>query len=232
VNAVATHDGFTVADLVAYAAPVGGGHPQRSSNGGLEGPTADAHVVAVRRRRQRALLGTVLCAQGVPMIAAGDELGRTQGGVADAYTLEPDEWGVPWPEADWDLAAWTAAAVALRHEHPVLRRDRWVAPVDAAVHWMSPAGVELDRHDWDHADLGGLQVVLREDGDGHDDPGAVLVLVAVHGQVSFELPRGRWRIALDAARDRPLRPADRPLAPARLALDGPGLVVAVAAPPE
>jgi glycogen operon protein len=230
INAVATHDGFTVADLVTYAVPVDGGHGQRSSNGGLEGPTADAAVRAVRRRRQRALLATVALAQGVPMLCAGDEVGRTQGGVADGYTLEPERWGVPWPEADWDLAAWVAAAIALRHDQRVLRRDRWVAPTDPEVLWSAPDGVRLEDGDWDHADLGGLQVLLRDEGEGHDDPGSVLVLVAVHGRVAFELPRGDWLVALDAAADRPVRSADRPVAPARLELEAPGLLVAVAAP--
>ena len=89
VNAVATHDGFTLADLVSYDQPVEGGHGQRSWNGGLEGPTSDPTVAAERMRRQRAMLATVLCAQGVPMILSGDELGRSQGGRSDGYTLDP-----------------------------------------------------------------------------------------------------------------------------------------------
>jgi isoamylase len=71
VNAVATHDGFTLADLVTWARPVGGGHDQRSSNGGIEGPTADPAVRRVREHRQRAMLATVLWAQGIPMIHSG-----------------------------------------------------------------------------------------------------------------------------------------------------------------
>jgi glycogen operon protein len=223
INAVATHDGFTVADLVSYGSPVGGGHGQRSSNGGREGPTDDVDVLRIRRRRQRALLGSVVCAQGVPMIGSGDELGRSQGGVADGYTLEPGEWGVPWPEADWDLAAWTAAAIDLRRRHPALRRPGWIAPGDPAVRWLMDDGTEFRDGDWTDGGELGLQVVLA--GPGEHDATAT-VLVAPVGPVEFHLPPGTWWIALDAATPRGTHEGGSP-APREgvLAVDGPGFVV-------
>ncbi len=226
INAVATHDGFTVADLVTYAEPVGGGHGQRSSNSGLEGPTADPEVNARRRRRQRALLGTTLLAQGVPMINSGDEIGRSQGGVADGYTLDPDEAGLPWPEADWDLAAWVAAAVALRRRHPALRRAGWVAPEDPQITWLTADGDEFEDGAWTDPHQHALGVLLA----GPDDGDATaLVLAAPCEPVVFTLPEGSWWVALDAASDRNDRPVSDPVA-RELAVEAPGLVVLVDRP--
>lgn len=226
INAVATHDGFTVADLVTYVEPVGGGHGQRSSNSGLEGPTADAAVSARRRRLQRALLGTVLFAQGVPMINSGDEIGRSQGGVADGYTLEPDDAGLPWPEADWDLAAWVAAASALRRRHPALRRPDWVAPEDPQITWLTASGAVFEDGAWHDPSEAGLAVLLA----GLDDDDAtVLVLIAPSEAVTFTLPDGAWWAALDSADLRGDRPRpDAVAGPFRV--EAPSLVVLVDRP--
>lgn len=222
ISAVATHDGFTVADLVTWAEPVGGGHGQRSSIGGWEGPTDDPAVLEVRRRRQRCLLGSVLVAQGVPMLSSGDELGRTQGGSADGYTLEPAEWGLPWLDADWDLLAWTAAAVELRRAHPALRRAAWVAPGDPAIRWLMDDGEPFIDDDWtDHGELG-MQAVLST-GDPVD--ATAVVLVAPVGEVAFRLPAGRWWVALDAASPRGVEPGALEPVEGQLVVGGPGLVV-------
>ncbi|MGN6694019.1 MAG: glycogen debranching protein GlgX, partial [Aquihabitans sp.] len=226
INAVATHDGFTVADLVTYAQPVGGGHGQRSSNSGLEGPTADAEVSERRRRRQRALLGTLLCAQGVPMINGGDEIGRSQGGTADGYTLEPEAAGLPWPEADWDLAAWVGAAVELRRRHPALRRAGWVAPEDPQITWLTASGAVFDDGAWTDPAEAGMAVLLAglDEGDA-----SVLVLAAPSQPVTFVLPDGPWWVALDAADRRGDRPAAAPVE-GTVAVEAPGLVVLVDRP--
>ena len=224
VNAVATHDGFTLADLVAYEEPVGGGHGQRSSNGGLEGPTTDSDVVRLRRRRQRALLGSVLCAQGVPMIGSGDELGRSQGGVADGYTLESVDAGLAWSDADWDLVAWTAAAVDLRRRHPALHRRSWVAAGDPDVHWLMDDGRPFHDESWNDEGVAGLQAVLAAPG---PLDATALVLVAPRDEVTYHLPQGRWWVALHSAAPRPLPPGADGTGPIEgtFVVDGPGLVV-------
>ncbi len=242
VNAVATHDGFTVRDLVSYESPVEGGHGQRSWNGGFEGPTADPAVVAGRRRRQRMLLGLTLLAQGVPQISSGDEVGRSQGGLADGFTLDPERWGLPWPEADWDLTAWVAEATALRRECDVLRRDEWVPPHDLRLHWYDGAGLPMDDDLWHSAPNGSdrastLQAVLRPDRDrGETGPAVLLVVVSAPGEHHVTLPEGGWDLRLDAgdARGRSVLPPGevRVVGPTLLALTDELQVVGPSIPQE
>jgi glycogen operon protein len=223
ISAVTTHDGFTLADLVTYDRAVDDGHDQRSWSGGLEGPTAEPEVREGRRRRQRALLATLACAQGVPQLLAGDEVGRTQGGRANGYALEPWEWGVRWLEADWDLTDWVAAAFALRHAHPVLRRSGWVDHDDPRIRWSDHRGTPLDPDTWAGGDLRTLVVEL--DGADLGDGRLVLVGVAQAEDVTVSLPEGTWRVALHSGWDRPLRPWDQPVVSASLEISGPGFVV-------
>ncbi|MCB0962931.1 MAG: hypothetical protein KDA98_06450 [Acidimicrobiales bacterium] len=223
VGAIATHDGFTLADLVTYDHPTDGAHGQRSDGAGRDGPTTDPEVVARRRQRQRALLGTMLCSRGVPMINAGDELGRTQGGRADGYTLDPSRWGLPWPEADWDLVAWTATAVDLRRRHQALRHARWVEPGDPTITWLTPAGVPFGDDDWNGASPPGLCALLASPG---PDDATVLVLLAPTEAVDFTLPEGRWYRALDAAVARNVAPGEAPVT-GSLHLGAGGFVVLV-----
>lgn len=233
INAVATHDGFTLADLVAYDEPVGGGHGQRSWGGGRTGPTADADVVANRRRRQRALLASVVCAQGVPMVHAGDELGRSQQGVADGYTLEPGEWGVPWPEADWDLVAWTAGAFGLRQAHPALRWEGWLDPTDPYLRWLTQAATPMQPDDWSDVERRCLQVLIdpraQLGGVDPEDPPLLVLVATGHEPVTFTLPEGDWRRRLDTSTRRP-PPADEPSVAGSCTVLAPGVVVLVRRP--
>jgi glycogen operon protein len=221
VNAVATHDGFTLADLVTWSSPVDGGHGQASDNSGAEGPTADPEVLARRARRQRCLLGWLLAAQGVPMVAAGDEMGRSQGGHADGYVLEPAQWALPWAEADWDLVAWTAEAVRVRASHPVLRRERRIAPGDPAVGWLDEHGEPLDDDRWHDPARGALQVLLGAEDDGE---APVLVVVVTEGDHEVRLPAGRWWVVLDARLDRGV-PVDAEVWEGQHLLEGPVVVI-------
>jgi glycogen operon protein len=224
VNAVATHDGFTVADLVSYQHPTDGAHGQGSVNSGAEGPTDDPAVLALRARRQRCLLGWVLCAQGVPMISAGDELGRSQGGRADGYTLEPASWGLDWSGADWDLVAWVSEAMRLRRRHPALRLDARVAPGDAAVRWLTDAGTEFFDEGWHDPEEHAMQVHLAGPEPADLD---VLVVVVPHEAADVSLPSGRWRLVLDARIPRG-RPRHLVCWQDTVTIDGPTLAVLVA----
>ena len=199
VNAVATHDGFTLADLVSYDEPEGGGHGQRSWGGAMSGPTDDPDVNRGRAARQRALLATVLLSQGVPMVHSGDELGRSQRGRADGYTLEPSEWGLPWPEADWDLAAWTSAAIAVRRAMPELRWDGWLDPSDPWLTWLDEHGEPMDESRWHGPDRRGLQVAISST-DG--TAGFVVLIATGTDPLTFTLGSGTWCRLLDTSQSR------------------------------
>ncbi len=153
INFVTAHDGFTLADLVAYSAKHNeangesnrdGSDSNDSWNHGVEGPTGDAAIVAARERDVKSLLATLMVARGTPMLSMGDELGRTQRGNNNAYSQDNALAWVDWDHADDVLVDFVAALCALRHAHPALRADRWLAgaPVDASgipdVEWRLP----------------------------------------------------------------------------------------------
>jgi isoamylase len=155
VNFVTVHDGFTLRDLVSYdrkhneangEANRDGTDDNRSWNCGVEGPSDDPAIVALRARQSRALLATLGLSRGVPMLAGGDELGRTQGGNNNAYCQDnPISW-YDWSAVDHDLLAFTRRLLALRHAHPVLRRRNFATARD--LHWYTPAGIPMTKGDW------------------------------------------------------------------------------------
>ncbi len=138
INFVTAHDGFTLADLVSYNDKHNeanlednrdGTDDNRSWNCGVEGPTDDPAILALRERQQRNFLATLLLSQGVPMLLGGDELGRTQGGNNNAYCQDNE---ISW--FDWELdergerlLEFTRRLIALRREHPVFRRTTFLA---------------------------------------------------------------------------------------------------------
>jgi pullulanase/glycogen debranching enzyme len=166
VNFVTAHDGFTLSDLVSYNEKHneanGEGNRDGEShndswNGGVEGPTKDPEVLALRARQRRNFLATLLLSQGVPMILAGDEMGRTQKGNNNAYCQDNEISWLDWDlsESDEDHLAFTRRLVRLREEHPAFRRMRFLkgrseggAP-DAT--WLTPAGREMTDEEWNTA---------------------------------------------------------------------------------
>jgi isoamylase len=161
VNFVTAHDGFTLRDLVSYnekhneANGEGnndGESYNRSWNCGVEGPTDDPGVLALRARQLRNLLTTLFLSQGVPMLLSGDEAGRTQGGNNNAYCQDNEISWFDWSSIDHDLLAFTTALIALRRDHPVFRRRRWFQgrPLrgTADLVWLKPQGTEMTEADW------------------------------------------------------------------------------------
>ena len=174
VNFVAAHDGFTLADLVAY----GGKHNDANGednrdgtdanlswNHGVEGPTADPAIIAARVRDVRNLLATLLVARGTPMLAMGNELGRTQHGNNNGYAQDNATTWLDWARADHDLAACAARLVGVRRAHAALRADRWLTgtPQDdtgiADVEWRHPDGRPMGDA-WTRADVRALVAVF------------------------------------------------------------------------
>ncbi|MDQ4036805.1 MAG: glycogen debranching protein GlgX [Actinomycetota bacterium] len=161
VNFVTAHDGFTLADLVSYnekhneangEGGQDGENHNRSWNCGIEGPTDDPDVLALRGRQQRNLLTTLLLSQGVPMLLGGDEIGRSQGGNNNAYCQDNEISWFDWENTDTALLAFTRKLIALRREHPVFCRRRWFQgrPLrgTADILWLRPDGVEMTEDDW------------------------------------------------------------------------------------
>lgn len=164
INFVTAHDGFTLRDLVSYnekhnEANGEGGQDgdsnNRSWNCGVEGPTDDPEVLALRARQQRNMLATLLLSQGVPMISHGDEVGRTQGGNNNVYCQDNEISWIDWSDVDQDLLEFTQTLTRLRAEHPVFRRRRFftgdVAPNGLPdIAWLSADGAPMDQQDWSH----------------------------------------------------------------------------------
>jgi len=209
VNHVAAHDGFTLRDLVSYRhkhneangeANNDGHNANYSVNCGVEGPTDDAAVNAERGRLSRALLATVLLAQGTPMLAAGDELGHSQRGNNNAYCQDnPLSW-IDWHAADGAQAAFVARLTALRRELPALRQPRWLS--DRArddggreVDWRDAAGHPMTAARWHDGDRHCLAVTLAP-----QDTGVVLLIFNAEPRAhQWVLPAGRWLCVLDSS---------------------------------
>jgi isoamylase len=180
VNFVTAHDGFTLRDLVSYnekhndANGEGGNDGEshnRSWNCGVEGPTDDPQVLALRRQQQRNLLTTLFLSQGVPMLLHGDELGRTQGGNNNGYCQDNEITWVDWDldEDEQDLLAFTQRLLQLRQGHPVFRRRRFFA--GSAGHggesevgdiaWFEPGGGHMDEESWGNDHVRSMMVFLN-----------------------------------------------------------------------
>ncbi len=158
VNFVTVHDGFTLNDLVSYDQKHNeantednrdGTDDNRSWNCGVEGPTADQDVLALRARQKRAFMLTLLLAGGVPMLLGGDELGRTQQGNNNAYCQDNEITWFDWSAVDDELLGFTTDLIALRRRHPVFRRRRFLTGAAAAdLRWFTPSGGEMTPQDW------------------------------------------------------------------------------------
>ncbi|WP_202239162.1 glycogen debranching protein GlgX [Actinacidiphila reveromycinica] len=227
VNYVTAHDGFTLRDLVSYDGKHNaangedgrdGTDDNRSWNCGAEGDTDDPDVLALRHRQVRNLLATLLLSTGVPMLVAGDEMGRTQQGNNNAYCQDNGTGWVDWSLRDdpsWAaLLDLTARLVALRRSHPVLRRGGFFSGLSLApeglpdVTWFGPDGREMGERDWftPSATLGMLlsgQDIAQRDARGEPvvDDSFLLVVHAGHLPVEFTLPGPPWASGYEAVLD-------------------------------
>ncbi|MFD9539964.1 glycogen debranching protein GlgX [Streptomyces sp. NPDC060022] len=231
VNFVTAHDGFTLRDLVTYehkhneANGEGnrdGTDDNRAWNCGTEGESDDPGINALRRRQLRNLLTTLLLSTGVPMLVAGDEMGRTQGGNNNAYCQDNEIGWLDWSLLDrpeWrELTELTTRVLALRHAHPVLRRRAFFAGTPQApdglrdLAWFTPQGAEMTEGDW-YAPAATLGLYLSgRDIPGRDargeqitDDSLLAVLHAAHTPCDFHLPGAPWarsyELLLDTSRE-------------------------------
>jgi isoamylase len=223
VNFVTAHDGFTVRDLVSYnekhneANGEGGADGEsynRSWNCGVEGDTDDKDVLALRHRQQRNFLATLLLSQGVTMLLGGDESGRTQRGNNNAYCQDNEISWQDWGNVDEDLLEFTRRLIALRREHPVLRRRRWFQglPIRGSVDlgWCKPDGSEMGDDDWNAGSaptvglfLNGEAITDRDRrGQPVTDDCFLLLFNAHHEPIEWTLPKlwgDRWELVIDTS---------------------------------
>jgi glycogen operon protein len=240
VNFVTAHDGFTLRDLVTYERKHNeangegnrdGTHDNRSWNCGAEGESDDPEVNALRLRQLRNLLTTLLLSTGVPMLVAGDEMGRTQGGNNNAYCQDNEigwlDWSLPEDPGRAQLLTLTRRLLDLRHRHPVLRRRAFFSgrPQRADglrdLAWFGADGTEMTEGDWyaPSATLGlylsGRDIPGRDDrGERITDDSFLAVLHAGAEPLEFRLPGPPWaasyELVLDTAReDQSAAPATR-----------------------
>ncbi|MGE0483792.1 MAG: glycogen debranching protein GlgX [Gammaproteobacteria bacterium] len=214
INFVTAHDGFTLADLVAYAHKhneangqdnADGTDSNRSTNCGVEGPSDDPAIVARRARLVRAMLATLYLSQGVPMLPAGDDGARSQHGNNNPWCQDNALGWIDWSRCDDTLGAFVGELAALRRAHGALRRTRWLADGvlyngEADVHWFGPDGAALDAPAWDTLD--GRAFGMRPGRDDGDDA-ALAVLFNPHAQaIEFVLPPApgaAWTLVLDSS---------------------------------
>ena len=223
VNFVTAHDGFTLRDLVSYnekhneANGEGGADGEshnRSWNCGAEGETDDKDILALRQRQKRNFLATLLLSQGVTMLLGGDESGRTQRGNNNAYCQDNEISWQDWDHVDEDLLDFTRRLIALRREHPVLRRRRWFQglPIRGSVDlgWCKPDGAEMGDDDWDAGSaptvglfLNGEAITDRDRrGQRVTDDCFLLLFNAHHEPIEWTLPKlwgERWELVIDTA---------------------------------
>jgi isoamylase len=215
INFVTAHDGFTLRDLVSYNDKHNeangennhdGTDDNRSWNHGAEGPTDDPEINAVRARQQRNFLVTLLLSQGVPMLLGGDELGRTQYGNNNAWCQDSEVSWYRWDEADHDLIEFTRRVIQLRNDHPVFRRQHFLAGREVQgsglpdVWWFRPDGRRMTLKDWTAPNAHTLGVFLNGDEipsrtlDGHEikDDSFLLLFNASGEPITFTLPTRRF----------------------------------------
>ncbi|MEO6825825.1 MAG: glycogen debranching protein GlgX [Microbacteriaceae bacterium] len=205
VNFVAAHDGFTTADLTAYnrkhneANGEGnrdGTDDNRSFNHGAEGPTADAGIIATRRKAIRNLLGSVLLSAGVPMIVAGDEFGRSQAGNNNAYCHDDELVWLDWNHQPWqrELTETVRHLIALRASNPALRPSRYgvsgaITPGSSQMDWYDASGTIMDEHDWNSLTNRTLQYLASSTPETEDFNRIMLIVHGAETDVPVTLPR-------------------------------------------
>jgi isoamylase len=224
VNFITAHDGFTLHDLVSYNDKHNeangednrdGNNNNLSWNCGAEGPTDDPAVNALREQQKRNLLATLLLSQGIPMLVAGDEMGRTQGGNNNAYCQDNEiswlAWDLDGPRAQ--LAGFVERLIRLRREHPVFRRrhffqGRTPQGVGKDIAWLKPDGSEMSDEEWDREFARGLGMLLAGEalqetdmrGRPVRDANFLLLFNAHHEPIPFRLPEGgKWSAEIDTA---------------------------------
>ncbi len=211
INFLTAHDGFTLHDLVSYNEKHNeangennqdGEDHNRSWNCGVEGPTNDQGVIELRNKQKRNFLATLFLSQGVPMLVAGDELGKTQHGNNNAYCQDNEISWIDWENADQELLDYTRRLIKITKSHPSFRRRRWFQgqPIKgSSVHdiaWFLPEGGLMEEHNWNEDYAKSLGVFLNGmglhsvglKGEKIIDYSFYVIFNAYHDNLDFHLP--------------------------------------------
>jgi isoamylase len=230
INFITAHDGFTLNDLVSYNEKHNeangednndGENHNRSWNCGEEGPTQNEEILKLRQQQKRNFLTTLFLSQGVPMLLAGDEFGRTQQGNNNAYCQDNEISWVDWKNADKELLSFTQSLIRLRKEHQVFCRRRWFQeqPIKGIgledIAWFLPEGTELTDEHWNNGFAKSLGVYLNGKGihpvgyDGQHivDDSFYVIFNAHHEAIDYQLPSSKygkqWKPVLNTALTEP-----------------------------
>lgn len=226
INFVTAHDGFTLRDLVSYNEKHNeangednkdGESHNRSWNCGAEGETDDEAIQQLRKQQVRNFIATLFLSQGVPMLVAGDEMGRTQGGNNNAYCQDNEVSWLNWETMDQELLAFTKKVIQLRKDHPVFCRTGWFhgTPLKGQqvedIAWFLPDGQEMNDENWNHDSAKSLAVyingkgihALSPEGEPILDDSFFLLFNAHHEPLDYQLPEQKygkqWTKVIDTA---------------------------------
>ncbi|MGF1640168.1 MAG: glycogen debranching protein GlgX [Rhodospirillales bacterium] len=225
LNFVTAHDGFTLHDLVSYDRKHNEANGENNRDGtdlnnswncGVEGPTDDPRINALRQRQKRNMLATLLLSMGTPMIVAGDEFGRTQRGNNNAYCQDNEIGWVHWQERTADdqaLSEFVRMLLGIRRDHPLFRRSSFLTGRDLAdvdikdARWLTPECREMTPEDWAHPDARclGLRMFENDSAPKRGDRGELffMMLNGSDHRIEFTLPTplltGRWTTVFDTA---------------------------------
>ena len=215
INFITAHDGFTLNDLVSYNEKHNednkednndGDSHNRSWNCGVEGPTKDKAVTKLRNKQKRNFLTTLFLSQGVPMLVAGDEAGRTQHGNNNAYCQDHEISWFNWEKMDKDLLDFSQKLIYFRKAHPTFRRRRWFKglPIKGIgledITWFLPEGLEMPDENWNHDFAKSLAVFLNGKGihalgpKGEQvlDDNFYVIFNAYHEHLKYKLPEAKY----------------------------------------
>jgi len=226
INFITAHDGFCLHDLVSYNEKHNEANGEGNKDGtdynlswncGIEGPTDNQEVAKLRERQKRNFIATLILSQGVPMLLAGDEIGRTQKGNNNAYCQDNE---ISW--IDWDLdkprqelLEFTRLLTQLRHQHPVMRRrhffqGRKITGSEVKdLTWFRPDGKEMTDEDWNNPSTHSLALCLAgyaieevdERGKQIVDDTLLILMNVHHESISFVLPahnpKIQWKTLID-----------------------------------
>ncbi|RKG79252.1 glycogen debranching enzyme GlgX [Corallococcus exercitus] len=251
INFVTAHDGFTLHDLVTYSSKHNEANGEHNRDGaddnqawncGVEGETDDTDIISLRERQKRNLLASLFLSTGVPMIVAGDEMGRTQQGNNNAYCQDNELSWVDWnlDKTRLDLLEFTRKLIQFRHGQPVLQRRRffqgehlWESE-HKDLAWFRPDGSEMGPEDWQKPFVRSLAFLLGGDaiptpderGQRVSGDSLLVLLNAHHDTVTFTVPPpgegGAWRLELYTADD---KRGDEEMKPGKFEMAGRSLAV-------